>query len=426
MMLMGKLVSHELTPLTQGVQQIYLMYTTLRSVQTQMETGEFYSIRPKDENILSEFKRYENGALQVVLHFMLKQRIVDCFLSFKVRKDHFSLKPVVIDDPQEILDIPLSQFIVYNLPNIDSVAKYVASSLNGGKDKKIGVIARPCDVRAFVELAKRDQVSLDNLFIIGFECVGRIDPKKLKKVVSKAGLDPNTIIDEKITSGILSVKLDNGLTKTFELGKEINVRPYCTQCPEKLPPLADLIFWIDHPLDEKEVIEIGSARGRDLLENAASEVVDVNKLSEEAVNQLKDYISVLEQTALELQEAEFAKLDEMSDEERFDYIISNFEKCIRCMLCIRACPICYCKDCNLIRRRKDLDPILINLTRLSHVGDTCIACGKCSEVCSKDIPLCLLSKRLSAKTKEIFNYTPGHDPERLPPRSWKGMKALVE
>ena len=388
-----------------------------------MEIGEFVAVRPKEGLDITE-----KDAIKVLLHFMLKNQIVDVFLSFQEKKDHFSIKPVLVDakEPNGIFEIALSQFIAYNLPNIDSVSKYVASKLNGAKDKKIGVIARPCDVRAFIELAKRDQVSIDNLFVIGLECIGRIDPKELKKALKKAEIDPESVINEKINNRVLTLELNNGTTQTFKLGEEIDVRSYCNQCPEKIPKenVADLTFWVDHPLEgNEEIFEVRSTQGKEVLEKAATEVIEVEKLSDENVQQLKDYIASLEQTALELQESEFAKLDEMSDEERFDYIISNFEECTSCMMCIRACPICYCKDCNVIRKRKELDPIMINLTRLSHVGDTCIACGKCSEVCPKNIPLCLISKKLVESSKELFKYTPGHDIERTPPRSLKGMKA---
>ncbi|WP_287588401.1 Coenzyme F420 hydrogenase/dehydrogenase, beta subunit C-terminal domain [Candidatus Borrarchaeum sp.] len=396
-----------------------------------MEIGEFFAVRPKEglEELESHELKYGNGAIQAIMNFMLKNQLVDVFLSFTERKDHFSLKPVIVEEPKEIFDISLSQFIAYNLPNIDSVSKYVASKLNGAKDndKKIGVIARPCDIRAFIELAKRDQISLDNLFVIGLECIGRIDPRELKKVLKKAEIDPESVVNEIINNGVLTLELNTGTTQAFKLGEEIDVRSYCNQCPKKVPKenVADLTFWIDHPLEgNEEIFEVRSTQGKEVLEKAATEVIEVEKLSDENIQQLKNYIASLEQTALELQESEFAKLDEMSDEERFDYIISNFEQCTSCMMCIRACPICYCKDCNVVRRRKELDPIMINLTRLSHVGDTCIACGKCSEVCPKSIPLCLISKKLVEDLKELWpGHEPGHTIEEIPPRSWKGMKA---
>ncbi len=394
-----------------------------------MEIGEFFAVRPKEglEDLMSLDIRFGNGAIQAIMSFMLKNQIVDTFLSFQERKDHFTLKPVLVEEPKEIFDISLSQFIAYNLPNIDSVSKYVASKLNGTKDKKIGVIARPCDIRAFIELAKREQVSIDNLFVIGLECIGRIDTKLLKKVLKKAEIDLESVVNEKINDGTLILELNDGTTQSFKLGEEIDIRSYCNQCPEKVPKenVADLTFWIDHPLEgNEEIFEVRSAEGQEVLEKAATEVIEAEKLSDEDVQQLKDYITSLEQTALEVQESEFAKLDEMTDEERFEYVISNFEQCTSCMMCIRACPICYCKDCNVIRRRKELDPIMINLTRLSHIGDTCVACGKCSEVCPKSIPLCIISKKLVEDSKELWpGHKPGHNVEEIPPRSWKGMKA---
>jgi coenzyme F420-reducing hydrogenase beta subunit len=114
-----------------------------------------------------------------LLKTLLKEGTVDKIIGAETKiskkteeEDRFSISPTLWTKPDEIEKFPLSNLIAYGYSRTDSASKYLHKSVNGAKNEKIGLIARPCDIRALIELAKIRQVNLDNLFIIALEEMG--------------------------------------------------------------------------------------------------------------------------------------------------------------------------------------------------------------------------------------------------------------
>ena len=101
--------------------------------------------------------------------------------------------------------------------------------------------------------------------------------------------------------------------------------------------------------------------------------------------------------------------------------MSEFSKCIKCYGCRDACPVCYCSNCILDADRGYVESgvippnALFPITRLAHVGDSCIGCGQCEDACPMEIPLARLFAVLHSELSEVFDYTPGIDVEERPP-----------
>ena len=127
------------------------------------------------------------------------------------------------------------------------------------------------------------------------------------------------------------------------------------------------------------------------------------------------------QLAKQWQERDFSSLKQMSSDERFEYWFGQFERCIKCYGCRDACPICYCKDCNLEADRGLVPPgevppdIMFPMVRITHVMDSCVNCGQCQDVCTMELPLSRLIFLLSKEIDAIFKYEPGMDVTKLPP-----------
>jgi ferredoxin len=115
-------------------------------------------------------------------------------------------------------------------------------------------------------------------------------------------------------------------------------------------------------------------------------------------------------------------IESMTESERWRYWTGELTRCIKCYACRQACPLCYCKECiteksrpQWIDRSSSLrGNIAYHFIRAIHLAGRCISCGECSRACPMDIPVDMLSRFLSRKVEEGFEYRPGIDPEEDP------------
>jgi ferredoxin len=112
----------------------------------------------------------------------------------------------------------------------------------------------------------------------------------------------------------------------------------------------------------------------------------------------------------------------MDKEARWEFWKTQFDKCIRCYACRKACPMCYCDPCFVDQskpRWADKSPqshgnLMYHLTRFQHLAGRCIDCGECSRACPVDIPLYLFHKQVAKDCEEMFKQAAGMKIEDKP------------
>jgi formate dehydrogenase subunit beta len=108
--------------------------------------------------------------------------------------------------------------------------------------------------------------------------------------------------------------------------------------------------------------------------------------------------------------------------ERWDFWTRELARCIKCYACRQACPLCYCGECvteksrpQWIEKASSLrGNIAYHFIRAMHLAGRCVACGECARACPMNIPVDLLSRFLSQRVEEVFDYKVGVDPEVEP------------
>jgi len=341
--------------------------------------GDMYIASSSDKKITD--KAEHGGVVISLLKFALETGEVDAVVAVKARDgNRYDGIPVLITDPEELMDTAGSLHCVsVNIP------RCIKEYLDGASNTKLAVVGKPCDIRGIIELAKREQVSLDNLLLIGLNCTGTVLPVIAKRmIVDEFGVDPLDVIGEDIEDGEFIIRLKDGTEKPKDL-KELEEKGYgrrenCRRCEIKIPTMADI------------------ACGKWGVTDKKATFVEVD-----------------------WQKTDFAPLRDMTSEEKFDYWWGHFSQCIKCYGCRDACPICYCKDCILEADRGVVMPgevppdTMFPMLRIVHVMDSCVNCGQCQDVCPAGIPLARLIFMLNKELYDIFKYQPGLDIEARPP-----------
>ncbi|MFX0036077.1 MAG: Coenzyme F420 hydrogenase/dehydrogenase, beta subunit C-terminal domain [Candidatus Hermodarchaeota archaeon] len=358
-----------------------------------------------------------------ILGTLLKEKVVDKLIGAELRVDkksgnidRFTVQPSLAEKEEDIKDFPLTPLIAFGYARTDSASKFLHKSVAGAMKEKVGLLARPCDTRALIELAKIKQVNLDNLFIIGIEDRGML-PKAGREMRSIKDVDPSNIVKEKVGDKGLIVKLKDGKIKELEL----TVAENCLRCYRKIPVIADLtVSDLGIPIDSDEIIlKIYSEKGSDILEKSGISKKSLpDKVKKEHIAKYNEII----EKAKEKRAKDLAEWENLSQEEK----IAELIKCTGCGICVNACPVCYCVDCILKKKKKDktIDNVTYNLTRIAHDADRCVECGSCDNNCPQNLPLSLYFQSLNEAFKKKFDYESGMSLDDIPFRSGKAISQM--
>lgn len=361
----------------------------------------------------------KRGDFDIILQTLLREKIVDKVISGEIKKDWTAIAPKMVETPDEIGSFPLSQFLVFNFDRVDTAANFLRKEAGGAQNEKVAIVGRPCDQRAIVELAKRLQVKRENVFLIAAEDVGIVSVKEFGQWAKKQEFDVNIIQRVNLSREKLVLFLNSGEKRELIVGEEIKIQPNCTRCSHKRPLFADIVISTVGVDPESDLLYIApvTPQGANVLTNAGIQLTPLTDLeAEEHAGEMDQMISVANATRRQDIE-EWQALPQSKKLERLN-------KCTMCGMCINACPVCFCKDCVLQKRRKEgsIDNIGYQITRITHVGDSCILCGRCALVCPMNLPLDLYFASLNEFTCNEFQYEPGMEPEKPYPRSVKAVR----
>lgn len=233
------------------------------------------------------------------------------------------------------------------------------------KGKKVGIVAKGCDIRSVVQLIVERQLDREQVRIIAAGCRGVID---IKKIWRYQGFGARIEVD----GSSLAVDGQEIILNDF-------LMPKCRGCADSKP----VIF------DEA-----------------------VRSFEIEAFQQAAD------PSPLELR---FAA---MNPAERRLFWEEQFSRCIRCYACREACPLCFCRDvCSMQSREPhwaggQVDPAesqMAQFIRMNHMAGRCTGCGECERACPAGIPLMLLLDEQNRVVEEMFAYRAGSDLSTAPP-----------
>jgi len=274
------------------------------------------------------------------------------------------VNPLFIEKKEEIDNLIFNNLCINNLA---TYSYFLSQEIEG----KIGIILKPCDVRAIVQLLAEDLIDRDKIKIISVECNGVIDSKKVQKKIN--GLK---IASVEISDNIIKIGTSE---KDFEFNIEEVYAEKCYDCSiYDKPPIFDEFIENDKKFN---------------------------------IKQKKEYEDLLEFEKLSLEE-----INSFWEEE--------FSRCIRCYACRNICPLEICRDRCITQLEQphwqsqkisSSEGKFFQLIRVMHLAGRCVECGECERACPSNIPILKLMKKMNKEIKRIFGYVPGLSIESKPP-----------
>ncbi len=377
------------------------------------EKGDMFYAWTKSDDIKGEC----GGAVISILKYALEAKIVDVVLTVRKGYDIYDPQPVFITDPAELASCAGSLHCgTFLLPKL--IKKY----LNGAKDLKVGITVKGCDAKALYELAKRQQINMDNVLSVGLNCGGSVSPTVAREMIAeKYGIDPDDVVKEEIDKGQFIVMTKDGQHKGIkidELEEEgLGRRANCQRCETKIPRQADLACgnWgvFGDKAGKATFVEVCSAKGASVFDGAISAgAIDVCAPDPKGLEIRGKIETVMVKMGKKAQKSQFATLGEGT--ERLAKIMQDSSRCITCRACIENCPICYCVECStlkphLVDQTQTPPDFMFHLIRFAHIADSCVNCGQCQELCPAEIPNALFMHAQQVELEKMFGHTPGID-----------------
>jgi ferredoxin len=130
---------------------------------------------------------------------------------------------------------------------------------------------------------------------------------------------------------------------------------------------------------------------------------------------VEDYLIQIDTGLTPEEKEKIVKIRAMGKQERWDFWMEEFSRCIKCYACRAACPLCYCHrcttDCNqpqwIPAASHDQGNLNWHLMRAMHLSGRCVNCGDCAKACPMDIQLNLLTYCLVDDIEKDFNFVAG-------------------
>ena len=270
-----------------------------------------------------------------------------------------SSKPNLIDSPEQLDQVnPFRPLMTGN------AAKYIPAILEEQPDTRLGVVLRPCEMRALVEKNKRESIPEDRLLTIGVDCLGTYPMDDYQWRAERKGSQ------ERLAWESLHFARQGGIAS-------YRFRSACQACRTPVSSEADInIGVIGLPVRQKIIVEASGTLPANML---TGDKIGIDQ-DQSLIDQREYIIAKLLQRSSQTRQRLADNLDSILPRD-VDALVKQFESCGECRECFEICPLCAAeypaKDESGLYRREQVKDWMIS----------CAGCGMCEQACPNHLPL---------------------------------------
>jgi len=351
------------------------------------------------------FKKGEmNTALAGLFKDMIEKGAVEAVLTPAANSNRGVMQTLISDPEKTGMADPFAPVVPVNS------AKIAVSLTGKPSGRPVAMVMRSCEVRALIELVKLKQANLDDVILIGLDCLGRYENEDFLKFQEKGGT-----AESFLENALAGEAASNG----------IDITEACKMCEQPVADNVDLRLCTVGAGSDDVYIEWVTEKGQAMREKLGHPAADAPGKRTEAVDKLT-------KARTDMRDQKFSDFRESTN--NFETLQDLLTGCINCYNCRVACPVCYCKECVFVtdtfRHSGDqfmgwasrdgaltmpTDTVFYHLTRLIHMSALCIGCGQCTSACPNGINLMPLFRSVAEKTQARFDYHAGRSFEEGQP-----------
>jgi formate dehydrogenase subunit beta len=318
--------------------------------------------------------------------------------------DHTGVSAQVITNPADLDHMnPFAPVMLNN------TACLVQDFLEDHAHSHLAVILRPCELRALVELRKRQRVRYqsvmaeddqESLVVISVDCAGTFSQAEYVQHVT--GHQPD--------AEMIHVEVRYGKEATYI---PYTVRETCQMCDSPAPRGADITIGAIGIEPQGNLLVIArneeidrSLRLREVTDGMATECQVVCR--EMMVGKLVDKRA---EKRAALMKSDALPVEEMTG------ALAMLARCTLCADCLDSCPLYDGELTDLLGVGEDHrngHALLAELVRVSRWLASCSGCGMCQQSCPHGIGLSRAVTTLSHRIQAELHYRPGDPSQRLP------------